>query len=73
MPRKSRRQNVPRPDSMVGSARVSRGDLPRAAPSGSSPYRHVRGDLIRVALLAFILFGALILLRVLAPTLGLLP
>lgn len=36
-------------------------------------YAHVRADLVRIGLLAFCLFGALILLRLLAPMLGLLP
>jgi hypothetical protein len=36
-------------------------------------YVHVRQDLIRIGLLAFCLFGSLILLRVITAALGLLP
>lgn len=36
-------------------------------------YRHVRGELVRIALLALALFGSLILLRLLSSALGFLP
>jgi len=36
-------------------------------------YRHVRGELVRIALLALALFGSLILLRILSAALGFLP
>ncbi len=36
-------------------------------------YRHVRGELVRIALLALALFGSLILLRLLSSVLGFLP
>lgn len=36
-------------------------------------YRHVGGELVRIALLALALFGSLILLRLLSSALGFLP
>ncbi|MGB9723742.1 MAG: hypothetical protein ACP5OO_04810 [Chloroflexia bacterium] len=36
-------------------------------------YRHVRGELWRIAFLALMLFGSLVLLRLLSSALGLLP
>lgn len=36
-------------------------------------YRYVRGELVRIALLALALFGSLILLRLLSSALGFLP
>jgi len=36
-----------------------------------SQYVHVRGDLLRIAVLAFCLFGTLVLLRILLVALGL--
>ncbi len=53
--------------------------LPRRAPArrptqanftDESQYTHVRSDLIRIAILAFSLFAALILLRVVTTALG---
>ncbi len=36
-------------------------------------YRHIRGELVRIALLALALFGTLILLRLVSSALGFLP
>jgi len=78
MARKERRREVPatrssRPATVRPAAsRLREGSL-RATFTDESQYTHVRGDLIRIGLIAFSLFAILVLLRVVTSVLGMLP
>lgn len=48
-------------------------DTTLASFTDERQYRHVRGELVRIALLALALFGSLVLLRLLSSALGFLP
>lgn len=60
------------PSRPSGASRFHVGDR-RASFVDPSQYAHVRGDLIRIAILAFSLFGALVLLRIVTTAFHLLP
>lgn len=53
--------------------RALRRDTTLTSFTDERQYRHVRGELVRIALLALALFGSLILLRLLSSALGFLP
>ncbi|MGC8874274.1 MAG: hypothetical protein ACP5SI_07500 [Chloroflexia bacterium] len=74
MPKKTQRSRVAQKTSSRTST-VSRyhiGDR-RASFVDPAQYAHVRGDLIRIAILAFSLFAALVVLRILTSAFHLLP
>ena len=86
MSRKSYRRGVPpreQPSPEPKSPAAVRRYTPRAKARAKSPlgarftdesqYVHVRQDLLRIAILSAILFGALVLLRLASTFLGLLP
>jgi|GEM_PF-2894328 hypothetical protein len=74
MPKQSQRarseqKTPPRPPS---PSRFHTGDR-RASFVDPAQYAHVRGDLVRIAVIAFSLFGVLVLLRIVTSLLHLLP
>ncbi len=80
MSRKSRRREIkiPPPQEAEPVAErpprsTVRQSSPRADFTDESQYVHVRGELLRIGVLALCLFSALILLRVLSSFWGLLP
>ncbi len=74
MPRKTPQAHTgPKASSRpAGASRFHIGDR-RASFIDPAQYAHVRGDLIRIAILAFSLFGALVVLRIVTTAFHLLP